>query len=164
MSKKIIGALVVIMAMFSLNAKAQNVMEKGSNILTVGVGITNNRIPLSVAFDHGIVGNLFDSPNATLSLGGMLGTSFGKGYNGLFVGPRVGLHYHFIPQLDTYFALMLGLEAGKYSSKEVSTNWHTGFGWGTHVGARYMFTPKVGAFLELGYGYSFANIGLAFKL
>lgn len=164
MSKKIIGALVVIMAMFSLNAKAQNVMEKGSSIITVGVGITDKVIPLSVAFDHGIVGNLFDSPNATLSLGGMLGTSFGKGYNGLFVGPRVGLHYHFIPQLDTYFALMLGLEAGKYSDKEVSTNWHTGFGWGTHVGARYMFTPKVGAFLELGYGYSFANIGLAFKL
>lgn len=164
MSKKIIGALVAVMAFFSLNANAQNVMDKGSSILTIGAGITDNRIPLSVAFDHGVVGNLFGSPDASLSLGGMLGTSFGNGYNGLFVGPRVGLHYHFIPQLDTYFSLMLGLEAGKYSSNGVSTDWSTDFDWGTHVGARYMFTHNVGAFLELGYGYSFANIGIAFKL
>lgn len=164
MNKRIIVALVAMMAMFGVNAKAQNVMEKGSNILTVGVGLTDNRIPVSVAFDHGIVSNLFDSPDAALSLGGMLGTTFGKGYNGLIVGPRLGFHYHFIPQLDTYVAIMLGLEAGKYSDNHVSTEWHTGFNWGTHVGTRYMFTPKVGGFLELGYGYSFANIGLAFKI
>lgn len=164
MSKKIIGALVAIIAMFGMSANAQNVMDKGSSIVTVGVGITNNRIPLSVAYDHGVVGNLFGSPNASLSLGGMLGTSFGKGYNGLFVGPRAGLHYHFIPQLDTYVALMLGLSAGKVNSNGTSSEWSTGPGWGTHLGARYMFTSNVGAFLELGYGYSFANIGIAFRL
>lgn len=164
MNKKIMGALVAVIAMFGLSANAQNVMDKSSSIFTVGVGITDHRIPLSVAFDHGIVGNVFDSPDATLSLGGMLGTSFGRGYNGLFIGPRVGLHYHFIPQLDTYMSLMLGLEAGKYKDHNVSTDWHTDMGWGTHVGARYMFTPTVGGFIELGYGYSFANIGLAFKL
>lgn len=164
MRKKIFGALVVVMALFGLNASAQNVMDKGSRIFTVGVGVTDGRVPLSFAYDYGIVGNLFDSPNAALSFGGMLGTNFGKGYNGFFVGPRVGLHYHFIPQLDTYFSLMLGLEAGRISSNGVNSDWNTGLGWGAHVGARYMFTPKVGGFLEIGSGYSFANVGIAFKL
>ncbi len=167
--RKILATIIVVMsAMFGLQANAQNVMQKGTNLMTVGLGITNNVIPISVAFDHGMVDNLFDSPNAALSLGGMAGAEFGKNYNGFFIGPRVGLHYHFIPQLDTYFALMLGLESGnaKYEDENIKVNsgWVSTLGWGVHLGARYFFTPAVGMFAEIGGGYSFANIGIAFKL
>ncbi|MDO5017221.1 MAG: hypothetical protein Q4E10_02525 [Porphyromonas sp.] len=173
MNKKIVVALVALMACFGLKANAQNVMHNGANIITVGAGLTDSHVPLSVAFDHGVVDNLFESPNASLSLGGMAGALLGKNYAGFVIGPRVGIHYHFIPQLDTYFSLMLGLTGARYKENvnvgngekvKVDSGWSNEFEWGSHIGARYFFTPQVGAFIELGYGYTFANIGIAFKL
>lgn len=53
----------------------------------------------------------------------MLGTSFGKNYNAIFFISRSRpLHYHFVPQLDTYVSLMFGLNTGKYNSSSVSAN------------------------------------------
>lgn len=167
--KRIAITLTVLLAsLMCFQANAQNVMQKGTNLVSVGLGITNNRVPISAVYDRGIVDNLFDSPDAALSVGAMAGASLGKGYNGFLIGPRAGIHYHFIPELDTYMSLMLGLESGRYSTSNngevTNTGWVNNLGWGIHVGTRYFITPQVGLCLELGYGYSFANIGVAFKL
>jgi hypothetical protein len=36
--------------------------------------------------------------------------------------------------------------------------------WGADLGARYWFTPKLGAQLELGYGLGVISLGIAYKL
>ncbi len=62
---------------------------------------------------------------------------------------------------------MLGAYGYHYKDKKEGVDinkWTHDFDWGTHIGARYFFTPTVGMFLELGYGYSYANVGLSFKL
>lgn len=147
-------------------AQAQNVIEKGVQIVNVGVGIERNVFPISASYDYGIVGNLFDDKSA-LTLGGMGGLVLGKNTRGFVVGPRLGLHYHFIPKLDTYLSVMLGYYAargvGSINGVAVSTKYDGVFDWGLHLGARYMFTPSMGVFAEVGDGWAFANVGVSFR-
>lgn len=145
-------------------AQAQNVVMKGVGLVNLGLGINNGVLPVNVSYDHGVVDNLFDH-NSALTVGALGGVLVGNNVSGILIGPRVGLHYHFIPHLDTYVSLMLGYSSTTVRDKNANIN-HTngGFEWGAHLGARYLFTPKVGAFMELGYGWSFANVGVTFRI
>ena len=75
-------------------------------------------------------------------------------------------HYQFAPKLDTYAGLMLGYhiasvsETGYYGNSLVGS----GFDLGVVLGARYFFTPRIGAFTELGYSLPYWNLGVTFKL
>lgn len=148
-------------------AQAQNVIEKGVGIVNAGVGIERHIVPITASYDYGIVGNLFDDKSA-LTLGGLAGLTLGKNVRGILVGPRLGLHYHFIPKLDTYLSLMLGYYTargvGEIDGISVRTRYQGDFGWGLHLGARYMFTPSMGVFAEVGDGWAFANVGLSFRI
>jgi hypothetical protein len=88
-------------------------------------------------------------------------------YNSLIIGPRGYLHYSFLDKLDTYTGVMLGLEflsaKGGWSDKPKTTNSSTGFVWAWFVGGRYYFNDQFAAMLELGYGITYANIGIAYK-
>lgn len=153
------ATLIGCVAIHQAHAQNVNVVEKGTSLVNVGVGINNGALPINVSYDYGVVGNLFDDKSA-LTVGGLAGALIGKDATGVLLGARLGLHYHFIPELDTYLSVMLGydsLDGDKKSSKDGN------FAWGTHLGARYMFSKKMGAFAELGYGYSFANIGVVFR-
>lgn len=168
MKKRVLLALVAVMAICGLQANAQNVMTKGTSLVSGGLGLSSGSFPLYAAYDYGVADNLFESPDAALSLGAMGGVVFANHSIGYLVGPRIAMHYHFIPELDTYFSVMLGAY-GIYTSVKVDgvttiKQWSHDFDWGSHIGARYFFTPTVGAFAEIGYGYSIANIGLTFKL
>lgn len=98
----------------------------------------------------------------------MAGTSYNEWkYSQFIVGPRGYLHYSFLDKLDTYTGLMLGLEflssKGGWSDKPTSTSSSTGFVWAWFVGGRYYFNDQFAAMLELGYGVTYANIGIAYK-
>ena len=167
MKRKLALAVMAVVALFGLQVNAQNVMQKGTSIVSGSLGITSSSLPIYASYDYGVVDNLFQSPDAALSVGALGGVVLGKHTLGYVVGPRVAMHYHFIPELDTYFSLMLGAYGYHYKDKKEGVDinkWTHDFDWGTHIGARYFFTPTVGMFLELGYGYSYANVGLSFKL
>ena len=162
--KKIIIALVIALSgLVSGLASAQNVVDKGSNLINLGVGLnsvqSHNYLTLSGSWDYGVAGALWDNQSA-LSLGVLGSFSTGNGVRSIIVGPTIGLHYHFIPALDTYARLMLGYSAWMYDDPDFNEG---GFGWGFNVGVRYLFTSNVGAFIEVGYGTSVANIGVSFK-
>lgn len=164
--KKFFMALAIsAIALFSFQeSKAQNVIEKGTSIINLGLGgyfQNGNALTVTGAYDYGLNGNLFDSKSA-LTLGAGASVSAYKGGMGFLVGPRLGLHYHFVPKLDTYLALMLGYAFYTYDDNAIKPN-HGGFGWNLALGARYMFTPTLGGFIELGGGYSNVAIGAAFK-
>lgn len=161
MKKSFIVLAVMLAGLFvSQEAKAQNVVEEGVNIVNVGVGFLDNDFPISVGYDYGLSGQAFGNPDGAWTLGALAGAIISDGNNGFFIGPRVGLHYHFVPQLDTYISLMIGFE-NRHHKKDNETR--NRMSWGTHVGARYFFSQNMGAFVELGYGYSFANVGLTFR-
>lgn len=83
-------------------------------------------------------------------------------YTKFIVGPRGYLHYSFIDKLDTYTGLMLGLDHVAWGSGN-SNYTNSAFIWSWFLGGRYYFNDKLAAMLELGYGATYANIGVAYK-
>ncbi|MVM38602.1 hypothetical protein GO730_15290 [Spirosoma sp. HMF3257] len=66
---------------------------------------------------------------------------------------------------DPYIGASLGFRyAGSgYSDYYYSSSYNSGLWVGLHLGARFMFSPKVGAFTEVGYGVSAVKLGLTAK-
>jgi hypothetical protein len=116
------------------------------------------------------------------TLGGIFGFSRSKydtvsydyTYTGLAFGARLGYHPDFgVDKLDTYATLTLGYYSYKGKAdanyaglpKAPSTYLdYSQFLWGLGGGARYFFTPLIGAYAELGYSaLSYVSVGVALK-
>ncbi len=89
-------------------------------------------------------------------------SSYDWKYNKFIIGPRGYLHYGFLDKLDTYTGLMLGLDFVSWGSGSSDYN-HTDFAWAWFIGGRYYFNDNLAAMLELGYGATYVNIGIAYK-
>lgn len=164
MKRTILSLLSLLL--FTLGAHAQDSFRKGTNALSLGVGVgqqTNVSIPaLSLTYDYSIADNLFEY--GSIGLGGQVeyqGYSFGNlKATDVFAGVRLTGRYEFVDRLDTY----LGLQAGLFS--------HTGdlgansfrFAFNGVAGARYLFNDTFALFGEFSTGISIFKVGLSFNL
>ena len=170
---------------FSVTVASAQMVEKDSKFLNLGVGfgtaiysgsLYNLQVPpVSVSFEYVIKDNLFDD-KSSLGVGGYLGylaykynyQDYGWKYSSIVIGPRGYLHYSFIDKLDTYTGILLGYNilSSKYfgpyyagvsaASGGLTASWF--------LGGRYFFNDNIAGMLELGYGVSYLNIGVCFKL
>jgi hypothetical protein len=96
-------------------------------------------------------------------------------YINIGFGGQLAYHFNFAEKLDVYTGMSLGYviqTAGiKYGSAYDNGYKPGGYSgvsfllWGSNVGARFFFTEKLGAYLELGYsGLQVASAGITFKL
>ena len=189
MKKFLLAALVFIGSLSVANA--QEIISKGTSMVNLGIGLGHHFgsdgmsiPPLSVAYDYSIVSGLIDRNNGAITLGGYGGFTSGSmtyrvpgysssaSYTHILLGFRGMFHYPFAPKLDTYAGLMLGYHIastsysnsgpmGSYSNSGLTGS---GFDIGVILGARYFFTPRIGAFTELGYSLPYWNLGVTFKL
>jgi opacity protein-like surface antigen len=184
--------LPAILAIFAVSfANAQDVFQKDDLVFNAGIGLNNSLYsgtgykstlpPISISGEYGVAENLINGDNGSIGVGGylgytsaefkrsVLGTDFGWKYSSLIIGARGAFHYQLVDDLDTYASVMLGynvvsaksigeenLALGKASASAFSSSFF--------LGARYWFTPGLGAFAELGYGISNVNIGVTFKM
>lgn len=96
---------------------------------------------------------------------------YSGGYNFIYAGARGS--YHFPTQnksFDPYIGATLGFRYAGYKDSSgysyydgYSSSYNSGLYVGIHLGARFMFSEKIGAFAELGYGVSAVKLGLAAK-
>lgn len=167
----------------SVTSQAQDVFKKGTNLVGAQIGIGSG-LAVSATYEKGVVDNLFDGMGS-IGVGGYVGylhdkdtynighgTEFGWKYDDIILGLRGNLHYQFINKLDTYAGLMLGYEIvnsksygkdyedGYFSNTEAEAS---GFAFTIHIGTRYYFTDNFAAGIEVGYGVSYANVGIAYK-
>lgn len=134
-------------------------------------------------------GSGLDVGPGTLGLGGFLGYKhlsyksdwryagypyhYDYSWSYTILGLRGAYHYndwHGVPQLDTYGGLMLAYNALSFKDK---SDYPHGFGYtegsdsylslSLYLGGRYYFSDNFAGLLELGYGISYLNIGLAYK-
>lgn len=177
--KKLFSALVILVLFASLT-QAQG-YRKGVNNLNVGIGFGLSGIygdmdfpPISVGFQYGF--------HEKISIGGIIGysqSSYSWGYfnqdykwtySYIIIGARG--EYHFMEPtdpVDLYGGLTLG-----YSIVSVSEpTGYSGYGYsagasyalfGFHGGVRYLFSPNIGVFGELGYGIGYITVGLNVRL
>ena len=167
-------------------AGAQDVFRKGDLVFNAGIGLNSSLYsgsgykttlpPLSVSGEYGITENMIGGNNGSIGVGGYLGftgsryepvAGYGAKYTSFILGARGAFHYQLVSNLDTYAGAMLGYNV--VSSKVFGTGpafsaSASGFTFSLFLGARYWFTPNVGAFAELGYGVSNINLGVAFRM
>ncbi len=183
--KKILLLAAAIIGTVSL-AGAQEVFRKGDLVFNAGIGLNNSLYtgsgykttvpPLSISGEFGILEDLINDDNGSIGIGGYLGITgskyepiadYGYKYSSIIIGARGAFHYQFVPNLDTYAGAMLGynvVSAKTFGSGTgLASASASGFTFSLFVGARYWFTPNVGAFTELGYGISNVNLGVAFR-
>ena len=179
MLKKVFLAVLALVGSASI-ANAQEVFQKGTTAINAGIGLGSYYSgltipPLSVSLDYGIVDNLINGNNGSISIGGFAGYTASSHTYGAYkttfsyiaLGGRGAFHYQFAPKLDTYAGLMVSYDIASVSSNldyagaSVATS---GIHWSLFLGGRYFFTEKIGAFAELGYGFYNLNLGVTFKL
>lgn len=147
---------------------------------------------LIASFEHGVanvdgigaigVGGLFANKSVSYKHSSQVGSwryEYDRKWSNTVIGLRGTLHFNEIiesDQFDLYGGLMLGYNIGGYKDKSTRTrngvttdysdNYHYNLSfvtWSTFVGGRYLFTDHIGAYLELGYGVSYLNLGLTAK-
>ncbi len=155
-------------------------------------GIYSNKIPpVSASLEFCIKDELFNE-SSSLGVGAYLGytsakwagSGYGWSYSNVIAGAMAALHYQFIDKLDTYTGLLIGYNfssttsvgGNSYSSinvfahesyllkgAEIAVRPLSSIIYSWRVGGRYYFTDNLAGLLELGYGISYLNIGVALK-
>lgn len=178
--KKILVNMTILLFVSSLSFA--QVYKKGVTNLNAGVSIgslaglygTSDFPPLSLGLQFGIhealsVGGIVGYSSSTYVISGWA-TEWTWVYRYIFVGARG--EYHFVDldvkDMDLYVGLTLGYNIVSFSEPSGYTGFYTAQGsyplYGFHVGARYMFSPNIGVFGELGYGIGYIALGLNVKL
>jgi hypothetical protein len=183
MKKSLLAIAIAIM--FSVSSYAQE-FEEGDKVLNLGIGFGSTLYagslystsipPVSASFEIGVKDGVLDE--GSIGVGGYVGFSrnkweylgWGYNYTNFILGARGVFHYPFMDKLDTYAGLMLGFRV--VSSKEFGDavfgyNYSassSGLASAFFVGGRYYFSDNLAAMMELGYGISYINLGIALKL
>ncbi len=105
--------------------------------------------------------------------------NYDQRWSNTVIGLRGSWHYnewHGSDRFDLYGGVMLGYNIGSYKDKSTRTrngvteaynenySYSTSFvTWSTYLGGRYFFSDNVGAYLELGYGMTYLNLGATLK-
>ncbi len=175
MKKIFLGFCLLSGLFFEQTASAQ--FKNGDKLLNIGIGLNSyytGGTPLSASFEVGV--------SDVVSVGGGLDyVSYNYGYVGnsysftsLYIGARGSYHFNQLLNLrskdwDIYGGLGLGYRSFSWSDNTFNGNglggaYGSGLVLGIHIGAKYYFSQKVGAFLELGaMGITNSRLGVAFK-
>lgn len=179
--KSIILTIAIVLGI-GAGASAQT-FNQGDNILNFGIGLgsafrtgKSTLPPVSVSFEHGFTDKI--SAGGVLAyMGSREESQFGSTkyifkYSYVIIGLRGSYHLYQTDKIDAYGGATLGYVIGKSKVEVEGPNAFftpqaasvSGIAYGIHVGGKYYFNEKVGAFAELGYGMAILNLGLTVKL
>ncbi|MBP7174178.1 MAG: hypothetical protein KBA33_08960 [Cloacibacterium sp.] len=130
--------LILVLSVFFLGQTsfAQTAWSgQGDNKLQVGFNAYGSGTGLKATYDFGV------HEMISVGVGGDFYFKDNKDSSNFFLYGRGNVHLNKILDLPAELDLYPGLSLGILGNT---------FGWGIHAGARYFFTPKFGAFLELG--------------
>jgi hypothetical protein len=156
---------LAFLLLFSSQAFAQ--FEKGDKLLNLGIGLGTygaGGLGFGGSFEIGITNDI-----SVGALGAYSGTNyFGSRFSVLSFGARGSYHFNNlldlgVPELDLYGGLGIGYRTVSWDGFGGTQTWGSGVFLLAHVGARYYFNEKIGAYAELGSSFGIAQLGLAIK-
>ena len=173
--KRIFLSLLMLFA-FTGGAVAQNTIDKGDLILSLGIGLGRNyysgfNMGVTPTFSLGLQYGIAKLGPGTVTLGGLVGFSSSSyddnwnrnyGYRHTWTNFSIGIrsewHYNFnVDNLDFYLGMMIGTRIESYSVKWNSgkpNDWDDRYS-KNYGGAHLIFGPHVGLAYYLG-----KNVGL----
>ncbi len=149
---------------------------KENKLLNVGLGLSSYYYgtPIGVSFEAGV--------HPDISVGGQLDYNSGRyndyyynssrwGYKAYYIGVRGSYHFNRLlrintSKVDVYAGVGIGYQSFRWndSSYGYGYDYNSGLFPNYFAGGKFYFTPKVGAFVELGYtGLSSSRVGVSFK-
>ena len=171
MKKLFILSFICISALIASKAQAQ-AFKNGDKLLNLGLGLNSyysGGVPFGASFEVGIDDDISVGANVDY-----LSTSnYGARFTALYFGGRGSYHFNKVLNIkDEKFDLYAGAGLGyrSFSWEDTYTGlsidaYGSGIYFGVHLGAKYYFSDKIGAFAELGaVGSTNARIGVGFKL
>jgi len=166
--KKIILGIFLFAATLLFNSNAVNAQsfEQGDFNIGGGIGVGSTLgggLPFSAHVEYGITD--------AISIGGY--AAFASYNSGVYkwtytiFGARGAYHFGDLLSLPDNFDLYGGAGLYMYGVK-VDNGYGGGLGdgvhFGVHAGARYYFSDKLGAFVDLGNGIAYLQLGVTFKI
>lgn len=173
--KKIVLALSVIFSLTS-NLQAQNgAFANGDKLLNIGVGVNSayqRGIPLGASFEVGITDAISVGANVDyLSSNYKFGSSK-LNFTTIYLAARASYHFNNLlkiqnEKIDVYAGASVGYRIFSWSDNAnngLGNAYGSGVYLGVHVGGKYYFTEKIGAFVEVGdVGSTNARVGVALR-
>jgi hypothetical protein len=169
-----IKLLIVAALAVAASANAQDV--KGKNFLNAGLGIGTygfsgtGGLPIAASFEHGFTDKISAGPMVSFVKRKFLDDYH---YTYYLIGARGSYHLNEAlkvknEKMDVYGGLSLFYRGYKlnYKGEESEFGFKVSGGdidFALHAGARYMFSPNVGGYAELGYGISPLQLGVTFQ-
>lgn len=178
--------MIAALAVSALSTANAQIYEEGRGQLNVGIGLGSNLAgsgfsttipPIGISYEHGF--------HEHISGGGYVGysganqelTTFGGtwkwNYSYIVIGARASWHFDFLDtdKFDPYAGVMLGYNIASvsvekpagYTGPDIAAASAGGVVIGGHLGMRYHFNEKLGAFAELGYGIAVLQLGITAK-
>ncbi len=183
---KVKNLLFTVILVFGFLVANSQIVSNGDKILNLGLGLGTNYYsgsaysntfpPLSASLEVILDDDLFSDGKGALGVGGYagffgykyryVGYNYEWKYSNFVLGPRGYLHYNFLDNLDTYTGILIGYNIVSYTGGGTITGYTaagSGLAWSWFLGGRYYFQDNLAAMLELGYGISYLNIGIAVK-
>lgn len=163
--KKLFFTAILTVACVLSAAAQENVLSKGSSIVSLGIGL-----PETSALSLPLIAATYEYGVADFGLSGSVGVGasvgiYGYADNGILITPigvRGAYHYTVKNNWEIYGGAALGIELLTFDYL-YGTDTDVDFMYQVFAGTRYMFSNSIGAFLEFGYGVSYATIGVSFK-
>jgi len=187
MKKLLLFLFVAVFSLTQLLAQ-ESTFKQGDKVLNLGIGFGSTFYsgtgykagipPISASLEFGVKDGVLDK--GSIGIGGYLGysshkweysnTGYGWKYTNIILGVRGVFHYPLVDKLDTYTGLLLGYNissskeygnAGIYGNLYSASAGGVAYSW--FIGGRYYFSDKFAGMLELGYGITYLNLGIALK-
>lgn len=176
--KKILLSVTAIFAFTTVSIAQNGTFSSGDSLLNVGIGVNSyydSGTPFGVSFEKGVsddfsVGGDFNYLSSKYALG----YGYELKFTAMYIGARGSYHLNDTfgitdNNFDVYVGASLGYRSFTWSDNiggdTLGSSYGSGIYFGGFGGAKYYFTEKIGAFLEIGAtGSSNARIGIAFKL
>ncbi len=151
--------------------------SSGSKYLNVGIGLAAygaGGLPIGASLEVDLKNNISVGGFVDYARYGYNNYGYKWNYTFIYLGARASYHASELlgvanPRFDPYAGLSLGYRSARYSDHDgyygaYSSPYASTVFIGAHVGARYLFSDKIGGFAEVGYGVAALKVGLTAKL
>lgn len=167
--------ITVMVATVSFAQKQQvELFSKKTTYLQVGLGVGAGYYVGSVSMPA-LQARFEKAVSDEVSIGAILGRASSKytdsygsvKYSFTLIGGRANYHFEGSDKFDAYVGGTLGYNIFSVNTEGYSSPYKGSSSavlYGGQIGANYYFSPNIGAWAELGYGISYLNLGLTFKL
>lgn len=152
-------------------------IEKHDVYLNAGIGLATfygGGVPIGISVE--VAGKNNFSVGGSIDYFRFNNGYYSSGYTFIYAGARASYHLGEALNVQTnsfdpYVGATLGFRYAGYSDSYgysyydgYSSSYNSGLFIGIHAGARFLFSSKVGAFAEVGYGVSALKLGITAKL